>query len=156
MPQGENMKWTIAFAMSLFASLAISQHAAVAGSYQSGYVWAQMHHIDDASECPGKSESFASGCKNYSEELRRTEAVAEVLRGKPAELTWVGRICSSNSDKCRAVCEANNNLKSAADDLSRCAAQHDYSDSCDSQFTDARDAHDELESAVSDADDDCH
>lgn len=63
--------------------------------------------------------------------------------------------CSSNSHKCQAVCNAANELESSSRDLAQCASQHDYNDSCDRQFSDVRDAHDELETAVSDADGDC-
>ncbi|TPG08299.1 hypothetical protein EAH88_11740 [Rhodanobacter glycinis] len=65
------------------------------------------------------------------------------------------RSCTSNSHKCQAVCEANHQLQEAADDLKRCAESQDFSDSCDRQFNDARDAHDALETSVSDADGDC-
>jgi len=64
--------------------------------------------------------------------------------------------CDSHSDKCQAICEAASQLKNASDDLSRCAANVDYNDSCDSKFRQVRDAHDELESAVSDAAGDCN
>lgn len=63
--------------------------------------------------------------------------------------------CSSNSHKCEALCEATNQLESTSRDLVRCAAEHDYTDSCDKQFRDVRDAHDELENAVSEASGDC-
>lgn len=65
------------------------------------------------------------------------------------------RSCSSNSHKCQALCDAAEHLRIAADDLSACAAKHDSSDSCDSLFNEARDAHDELEDAVSASDGDC-
>lgn len=63
--------------------------------------------------------------------------------------------CTDRSQKCRAVCEATDQLKSASDDLATCAARHDYSESCDMQFNDVRDAHDDLENAITDADGDC-
>lgn len=63
--------------------------------------------------------------------------------------------CSSNSHKCQTVCNAANELESSSQDLAQCASQHDYSDSCDSQFSAVRDAHDDLETAVADADGDC-
>lgn len=63
--------------------------------------------------------------------------------------------CGGNSHKCKAVCEAANQLKDASEDLATCAGRHDYNDDCGSQFNSVRDAHDELESAVSDADGDC-
>ena len=63
--------------------------------------------------------------------------------------------CHSNSHKCQAVCDAAAELKTATDDLSTCAGRADYDESCDRQFRDVRDAHDALESAVSEADGDC-
>lgn len=63
--------------------------------------------------------------------------------------------CSSNSHKCEAVCEAASQLESTSRDLARCASAHDYTDSCDRQFRDVRDAHDDLENAVSEASGDC-
>ena len=63
--------------------------------------------------------------------------------------------CSSHSHKCHSICEASNQLKNAADDLARCASANDYNDSCDRQFRDVRDAHDELENTISDSDGDC-
>lgn len=65
------------------------------------------------------------------------------------------RSCASNSHKCQAVCEANNLLREAADDLKRCAESQDFNDSCDRQFNGVRDAHDDLETSISDADGDC-
>ncbi len=65
------------------------------------------------------------------------------------------RSCYSDSRKCRAVCERANELQDAADSLSRCAAQHDYSDDCGSRAHEVRDAADEYETAVSDSERDC-
>lgn len=72
-----------------------------------------------------------------------------------AQLSARARTCQSNSHKCQAACEAANQLQSAADDLSRCAQSHDYSDDCSSKFSDVRDASDEYESAVQEAAGDC-
>lgn len=63
--------------------------------------------------------------------------------------------CSSHSQKCQAICEAADQLKNASEDLARCAGNHDYNDSCDSKFREVRDAHDDLENAVSEASGDC-
>lgn len=66
------------------------------------------------------------------------------------------RRCTTRSDKCHTVCEAANRLVDAAQELLACASRHDYSEDCSSASIDARDAHDQYESAVSDADGDCH
>src|SRR5690348_9027526 len=63
--------------------------------------------------------------------------------------------CSSNPNKCQAVCEAADDLEDAARSLSDCAGNHDYSDDCSSQFGAVRDAQDSYETAVTDADGDC-
>lgn len=65
------------------------------------------------------------------------------------------KACRSNSHKCRAVCEASNELRSAALDLAMCAGKNDYSNDCSAQANDSKDASDDYESAVSDAEDDC-
>lgn len=63
--------------------------------------------------------------------------------------------CGSLHGKCRDVCEAANELKSAADDLSVCAKRHDYSDDCSNRYRDVKDKFEDYEDAVSEASDDC-
>jgi hypothetical protein len=121
---------------------------------QSGYLWASTHAIYDSKDCPRKSKSFFDGCSAYALEARR----AIVRGGRSVELSRLAYppgYCHSNSHKCQAICDAENQLQSEAESLSSCAAQHDPSDSCDSKFNDVRDAHDALEEARSDAGGDC-
>lgn len=92
---------------------------------------------------------------------------ADVLTGKrsfssltPDEKAIVEVMLSAQrhhptSQKCQAVADAYDELLDATSNLANCARARDYGDSCDTQFRDVRDAHDNLESAVSDADGDC-
>jgi hypothetical protein len=94
-------------------------------------------------------QSVVSGQRSMdSLSPQERQEVASVFRA-------MHNVCSSNSRKCQAVCDAGNELKDASSDLMRCAGAGDYNDSCDRQFRDVRDAHDNLESAVSDAGGDC-
>lgn len=123
-------------------------------AHEIGYVWASTHAIYAQGDCPQKTKSFYEGCSAYALETR--QAIAKSNR--PAVLTRFippPGYCHSNSHKCQAVCDASNRLDSASSDLAVCASRHDYSDSCDMQFNDVRDAHDALESAVSEASGDC-
>lgn len=63
--------------------------------------------------------------------------------------------CGKLRGKCKSACEAANELKSAADDLSNCAKKHDYSNDCRRKFRDTKDKFDSYESAVSDASNSC-
>ncbi|BEV07752.1 hypothetical protein [Methylophilus sp. DW102] len=63
--------------------------------------------------------------------------------------------CGKLHGKCKDVCEAANELKSAADDLSNCAKRHDYSNDCRSKFRETKYKFETYESAVSDASGDC-
>jgi uncharacterized coiled-coil DUF342 family protein len=63
--------------------------------------------------------------------------------------------CGKLYGKCKEVCEAANELKNAADDLSSCAKRHDYSNDCRSKFRETKYKFEEYESAVSDASSDC-
>lgn len=63
--------------------------------------------------------------------------------------------CGDLHGKCKDVCEAANELKSAADDLSNCAKRHDYSNDCRSKFRETKYKFESYESAVSDATGDC-
>jgi hypothetical protein len=63
--------------------------------------------------------------------------------------------CGNLHGKCKDVCEAANELKSAADDLSNCAKKHDYSNDCRNRYRDTKDKFEQYENAVSDASDDC-
>jgi hypothetical protein len=86
------------------------------------------------------------GSSSPAQNMANSHAVPDLFRA---------RACRSNSHKCRAVCEAANTLKSAALDLALCAAKYDYSNDCSVQAMDSKDASDNYESAVSDAEDDC-
>lgn len=63
--------------------------------------------------------------------------------------------CGELNGKCKDVCEAANELKSAADDLSNCAKRHDYSNDCRRKFRETKYKFESYESAVSDASSDC-
>jgi hypothetical protein len=63
--------------------------------------------------------------------------------------------CGNLYGKCNVVCEAANELKNAADDLSSCANRHDYSEDCLSHYRETKDKFEQYESAVSDASGDC-
>lgn len=75
--------------------------------------------------------------------------------GMAKQMALRANSCSSNSHKCERVCEAAEELQTSAEALTRCAASHDFSDDCDSDFSSVRDAHGEYEDAVSDASGDC-
>lgn len=89
--------------------------------------------------------------------LAGSSSAARTFTPPTADLQYLFRAkaCKSNSHKCRAVCEASNELRSAALDLAMCAAKGDYSDDCSAQASDSSTAADDYESAVSDAEDDC-
>ncbi|HEV2680869.1 MAG TPA: hypothetical protein VGV14_10255 [Rhodanobacter sp.] len=151
------IKTLIAVTIVCVSASALAQQNSDA-THQSGYVWASKHDIDDPGMCTGKSKSFIEGCIEYATARRKSMAIEMVRSGKPRVLTSVRTMqstCSSNSHKCQAVCDAGERLRSASEDLATCAASHDYNDSCDSQFNDVRDAHDGLESAVTDSASDC-
>jgi hypothetical protein len=102
-----------------------------------GYQWAEKHGITNMGYCGGKSLSFIQGCMIYVKE-HPVDAAADAL------------YCSSVQNEChRRACEAASELEDAAQRLGACARRRDPDDSCDSQFRDARDAHDEYEDAVS-------
>jgi hypothetical protein len=149
------MKWIVATVALFLTSLTLAQQSNLGPDFQSGYVWAKANSIDDPAACGGKSASFLQGCITYANLRHRSETIATVQNAKPIVLTHLRQICTSNSHKCQAICNAGNQLESASNDLATCAGNHDYGDSCDSQFNDVRDAHDELESAISDAEGDC-
>ena len=62
---------------------------------------------------------------------------------------------AQTSRKCSALRTDERELQYASAALAKCASVYDPSDSCDTEFNDVRDAHDALEDAVSDANDDC-
>ncbi|GLQ96143.1 hypothetical protein GCM10007863_05610 [Dyella mobilis] len=59
------------------------------------------------------------------------------------------------SRKCAAIQDAEQELRGAAMELVRCASTYDPSDSCDSNFNNVKDAHDDLEQVMSNAEGDC-
>lgn len=63
--------------------------------------------------------------------------------------------CPASGEKCKAICNAAEELESAAKELADCARKRDLSDECWSQFADVRDAHDDYEAAVSNGDGQC-
>ena len=63
--------------------------------------------------------------------------------------------CGKLHGKCKDVCEAENELKNAADDLSSCAKRHDYTNDCRRRYRDTKDKFEQYENAVSEASGDC-
>jgi hypothetical protein len=62
---------------------------------------------------------------------------------------------AQTSRKCSAIREGEQELEDASRALAKCASIYDPTDSCDGQFNEVKDAHDALDDAISDADDDC-
>lgn len=95
----------------------------------------------------------------YQQVVSGARKIDSLSPDERAQVLLVARVmrssCSSNSHKCQSACEATNQLDSAARDLAQCASRHDYSESCDAQFNEVRDAHDDLENAVAATDGDC-
>ena len=92
------------------------------------------------------SASPAKGCVSIN---------APSAPAQPRQLPRFAYSCQSNSHKCQAVCDAATELESAANELARCARRHDFSNDCSRQARDSRNAADDYESAVMDAEDDC-
>jgi len=105
------------------------------------------------------SINYQKAVQLYQSVITGKRTMESLTQTERQEVLIVARMlshsCDSHSQKCHAICEAADQLKSASEDLATCAGQHDYSDSCDMQFNDVSDAHDSLESAISDADGDC-
>lgn len=95
----------------------------------------------------------------YQQVMSGQRSIESLSPNERASVLMMARLlhssCSSNSQKCQSVCDAAEQLESAAKDLAHCAANHDFSDDCDMKFRDTRDAHDEYENAVSEAAGDC-
>ena len=68
---------------------------------------------------------------------------------------FVSQSHAQTSRKCSAIRESEQELSDASRALAKCASVYDPADSCDSQFNEVKDAHDALDDAISDADDDC-
>jgi len=112
------------------------------------------------------SFSYAQTPTGYD---KATQLYTQVIQGErkfdslsPAEQQQVLTVqqlfvssCGNLRGKCRDTCEAANELKSAADDLSNCAKRHDYTNDCRSRYRDTKDKFEQYENAVSDASGDC-
>ena len=95
----------------------------------------------------------------YNKVIRGERSFDSLTPSEKAQVISMQRLmtnsCGKLHGKCRAACDAANQLKDAANDLARCANRHDYSDDCRRRFRDTRDAFDQYESSVSDASGDC-
>lgn len=79
--------------------------------------------------------------------------IATCLMALPCVL--ISQSQAQTSRECSTIRADEHELEYTSAALAKCASTYDPSDSCDSKFNNVKNAHDDLEDAVSDADDDC-
>ena len=102
---------------------------------------------------------FEKASKLYSQVIRGERKFENLSANEKLQILTIQQVmsnsCSNTRGKCREACEAANELQSAADDLSRCAKNHDFTDDCDRRFLDTKDKFENYENAVSDTSGNC-
>ena len=95
----------------------------------------------------------------YSDVLNGKRSTKSLTAEEQQQVLFVhgllGKSCSRSEGKCRVVCDAANDLESAAKDLAQCASRHDFSDDCRRRSREVKNAADSYESAVNDAAGEC-
>lgn len=81
---------------------------------------------------------------------------SKASRRPPNSSTLLAQYGAPSSYACDAAEDAREALENAATNLAQCASQRDYSDDCSSEASDAHDAADNYESAISTANGQCY
>lgn len=102
---------------------------------------------------------YDSASKLYTQVIRGERKFEDLSPNEKQQVLTIQRLtinsCGNLHGKCEVVCNAANELESAADDLSSCAKKHDYTNDCRGRYRDVKDKFEEYENAVSEASDDC-
>ena len=102
---------------------------------------------------------FEKASKLYSQVVSGERKFESLTQNEQQQVLSIQQLftnsCGNLHGKCKDVCEAADELKNAADNLSRCAKRHDYSNDCGSKFRETKYKFEEYENAVSDASSDC-
>ena len=107
----------------------------------------------------GPANERESAFQLYSDVLSGKRSAKSLTAEEQQQVLFVhgllGQSCGRLEGKCRVVCDAANDLESAAKDLAQCASRHDFSNDCRRRFREVKDAAASYESAVSDAAGEC-
>ena len=113
---------------------------------------------------PSIAQDYSRGLANYRAVLSGTKKLRDLTQPEQMEVLAIARAVSRRtptnaSPQCRDARDeaedARESLSSAARRLVSCAEDSDLTEDCSSEFSRARSAHSEFESAVSDVEDEC-
>ena len=130
------MKVLVAAAFLLGAtSTCWAQQTSSTDEYHRGYLWAQIHDVDNTSTCVGISESFSEGCAAFVADKRMSMLGDGRSTMPPSTNSTPGGSLHDRKDACAASIR----LEQASNQLARCAISIQPGDGCVSEYREVRD-----------------